>query len=155
MKSYVACLVALATLGWPLPVTFGSSPGVDDPSPAIRTDSSRYRPLIVFHDFGTVTSRRRIKISGVVFSRSSVDRVTLANRSARLRPAEPNDMVRFTRVPPAAREAPYRVYFEFPDIELQHAGANDLDIRALATDGRQSDLHRITVICVAAPPEHP
>ncbi|HHN75467.1 MAG TPA: hypothetical protein ENK10_09590 [Acidobacteria bacterium] len=155
MRRYLTCLVVLAAVGWPLSAASGDGVERGASRPAIVIDASRYHPLIVFHDFGTVTTQSRIMISGVVFSRSSVDRVTLAKRSARLRPAEPADLVRLERVPQAAREAPYRVYFEFPDVELLHPGANDLDVRAMATDGRMSDLHRITVIRLMPPARQP
>ena len=117
-----------------------------DPNLKSPFDTSAYRPLVVFHDFDIVTTADRITLTGVVFSRAPVDRVTLGKRAARLRPAEPAELIRFQSIPPGARDAPYRVFFEIPDVMLEHVGANDLDVRALSSDGRLSDLHRVTVI---------
>lgn len=121
-----------------------------DPNLKSPFDTSAYRPLVVFHDFDIVTTADRITLTGVVFSLAPVDRVTLGKRVARLRPAEPADLIRFETIPPGARDAPHRVFFEIPDVMLAHVGANDLDVRALSSDGRLSDLHRVTVIRTAS-----
>lgn len=141
--------------GWKPEQTAPPTGHLVDPNLKSPFDTSAYRPLVVFHTFDIVTHSDRITLTGVVFSRAPVDRVTLGKRVARLRPAEPADLIRFQTIPHGARDAPYRVYFEIPDVMLEHVGANDLDVRALSSDGRLSDLHRVTVIRTAALEESP
>ncbi len=119
-------------------------------------DTRGFKPLIVFHEFQLVTDNEYVTISGVVFSRAPLDRLTIGERSARIRPAEPKDLVRIKRAPAGAKDAPYRTYFEVPDAKLPRLGVNDLAVRAISADERRSDLHRVTVVRVqpaAAAPE--
>ena len=104
------------------------------------------KPQIAIHEFPLSTANEYMTVTGVVFSRSPIDRVLVAGRDAMIRPAEPEDLIRFERVPKGASEAPFRTYFELPDALLEAHGANSLNVRALTTDGRQSDIHRLTVI---------
>jgi len=115
-------------------------------------DTSMFRPQIVFHEFQSVVASEYVTITGVVFSRSPVDRVTVGDRNAMIRPAEPKDLIRLERVPAGASDAPFRTYFEVPDAGLQRMGANDLDVSAISSDGRVSDMHRVTVIKTATKP---
>jgi hypothetical protein len=109
-------------------------------------DTSMFRPQIVFHDLEIVTDDDFVTISGVVFSRQPIDEVEVDDRVAMVRPAEPKDLVKLERVPQGASEAPFRTYFEVPDTGLPSLGANDVEVRARTTDGRESDVHRVTLI---------
>ncbi len=116
-------------------------------------DTSMYRPQIVFHEFQSVVSGEYVTITGIVFSRSPVDRVTVGDRNAMIRPAEPKDLIQLEQVPAGASDAPFRTYFEVPDAGLARMGANDLDVKSISSDGRVSDLHRITVIKTSVQPQ--
>lgn len=109
-------------------------------------NTEAFRPQIVLHEMPRTTSAAFVTLSGVIFSRSPIDRVEVGSRTAVLRQAEPKDLVKIDRAPEGASDAPYRTYFEVPDAGLPRLGANDLTVRAMATDGRHSDLHRITVV---------
>lgn len=109
-------------------------------------DTSIFRPQIAFHELEIVTDAEFTTISGVVFSRQPIDEVSVGDRVAMIRPAEPKDLVRLKRVPKGATEAPFRTYFEVPDTGLPQLGANDIDVRARTADGRESDMHRLTLI---------
>lgn len=117
-------------------------------APAARPlfDTSAFRPQVVLYPVPMVTQNQFVTVSGVIFSRSQVEKVTVGERTATLRPAEPKDLVRFERVPEGASDAPFRTYFEVPDAALARAGANELEIRAFGVDQRVSDAHRITVV---------
>ncbi|MFN7966672.1 MAG: hypothetical protein U0V87_13395 [Acidobacteriota bacterium] len=112
-------------------------------------NTEAFRPRIVLHEMPRTTSAAFVTLSGVIFSRSAIDRVEVGNRTAVLRQAEPKDLVKIDRAPEGASDAPYRTYFEVPDAGLPRLGANDLTVRAFATDSRHSDLHRITVVRTA------
>lgn len=112
-------------------------------------NTEAFRPQIVLHEMPRTTGAAFVTLSGVIFSRSAIDRVEVGNRTAVLRQAEPKDLVKIDRAPEGASDAPYRTYFEVPDAGLPRLGANDLTVRAFATDGRHSDLHRITVVRTA------
>ena len=45
----------------------------------------------------------------------------------------------------------YRTYFEVPDAPLPELGVAELEIRAATTDGRYSDVHRLTVVRIPRP----
>lgn len=109
-------------------------------------DTSIFRPQVVFHPLELVTDGEFTTISGVVFSRQPVDEVRVGERVAMVRPAEPKDLVQLKRIPDGASEAPFRTYFEVPDAGLPNLGANDMDVRARTVDGRESDVHRVTLI---------
>ena len=109
-----------------------------------------YRPLVALHPIPATSSAAFVTVSGVVFSRVAIDRVTVGQRQALLRPAEPDDLVKLEKAPEGASDAPLRTYFEVPDAGLPRVGANELEMRAHGTDGRSSDLHQVTVIRVAA-----
>jgi hypothetical protein len=104
------------------------------------------KPLLALHELPQVTGAPYVTITGVVFSRVPIDRVTVEDRNALIRPAQPQDLVKLERVPDGASDAPFRTYFEVPDAGLARFGANDLDIRAVNTREQESDLHRITII---------
>ncbi len=129
-------------------VAFAAVPSAGGSTPF---DTSGYRPQVVFHEMETAVDGQYVTISGVVFSRSPIDRVTIGERMASIRPAEPKDLVKLKRVPDGATDAPFRTFFEVPDAGLQKLGANDLEVRAMSADGRVSDLHRVTVIKVSQP----
>lgn len=109
-------------------------------------NTDAYRPQVVMHDVPRTTSAAFVTISGVIFSRTPIDRVSIGSRTATLRQAEPKDLVKIEKAPEGATDAPHRTYFEVPDAGLPRLGANDLEVRAYGTDGRNSDLHRITVV---------
>lgn len=109
-------------------------------------DTSMFRPQVVFHDVELITEAEFVTISGVVFSRQPIDEVKVGERVAMVRPAEPKDLVKLDRVPDGASEAPFRTYFEVPDTGLPKLGANDIDVRAETADGRESNVHRLTLI---------
>ena len=113
-----------------------------------------FRPQVVLHELPLVTDAAFVTVTGVVFSHAPIDRVTVGERTALLRPAEPKDLVKLAKVPPGATDAPFRTYFEVPDAGLPRIGANDLVIRAVGTDGRVSDLHRVTVVRTTTKPEN-
>ena len=113
-----------------------------------------FRPQVVLHELPLVTDAAFVTVTGVVFSHAPIDRVTVGERTALLRPAEPKDLVKLTRVPAGATDAPFRTYFEVPDAGLPRVGVNDLAIRAVGTDGRVSDLHRVTVVRTTTKPEN-
>ena len=109
-------------------------------------NTEMFRPQVVLHEVPLVTDAAFVTVTGVVFSHAPIDRVTVGERTALLRPAEPKDLVKLAKVPPSATDAPFRTYFEVPDAGLPRIGVNDLEIRAWGTDGRKSDLHRVTVV---------
>lgn len=122
----------------------------EQPKPLFRTDE--FRPIIVFQDLPTATSHSFVSIAGVVFSRAPVDSVTVSERSAQLRQAEPKDLVKLQRVPPGAVEMPFRTVFEVVDAALAKPGPNTLVIVASSSDGRVSETHRLTIVRVQSPP---
>lgn len=109
-------------------------------------DLSAFRPQIVLHEVSLVTDAAFVTVTGVVFSRTPIEKVTVGERSASVRMAEPKDLVRLTKVPAGASDAPYRTYFEVPDAGLPKLGANDLEVVAYGVDGRISDSHRATIV---------
>lgn len=109
-------------------------------------DSAQFRPAIALHDVRPATSSGFVTITGVVFSRSPIDRVTVGDRSAVIRPAEAADLVSLARTPDGATELPFRTFFEVPDAALTRVGANDLEIVAATAEGRRSDVHRLTLV---------
>ncbi len=109
-------------------------------------DLSAFRPQIVLHEMSLVTDTAFVTVTGVVFSRTPIEKVTVGERSASTRMAEPKDLVRLTKVPAGASDAPYRTYFEVPDAGLPKLGANDLEVVAYGVDGRVSDAHRATIV---------
>ena len=129
------CLVSLAAAG-----------GEEGEEKRPLFDTSMFRPQIVFHELEVVTDADFVTISGIVFSRQPIDEVEVDDRVAMVRPAEPKDLVKLERVPQGASEAPFRTYFEVPDTGLPSLGANDVEVRARTTDGRESDVHRVTLI---------
>lgn len=143
--STLVITVCIAAAG--LTLVAGQQP-VEEKKPLF--DTSMFRPVIAFHEISPVVDDEFVTLTGVVFSRSPVDRVTVGERVAMIRPAEPKDLVKLQKVPPGASDAPFRTYFEVPDAGLPRLGANDLDVRALSADGRLSDLHRITIIKTAS-----
>ncbi len=140
--STLLAIVAVAIV--PLTALGGQSPAEENKKPLF--DTSMFRPIVAFHEISPVVDAEFVTLTGVVFSRSPIDRVTVGERVAMIRPAEPKDLVKLQKVPPGASDAPFRTYFEVPDAGLPRLGANDLDVRALSADGRMSDLHRITII---------
>lgn len=118
-------------------------------------DTSAFRPQVVLYPVPMVTQNQFVTVSGVVFSRSQVEKVTVGERTATLRPAEPKDLVKLDRVPDGASDAPFRTYFEVPDAGLSRTGANDLEVRAYGADQRVSDAHRLTVVRSATPATTP
>ncbi len=146
MRFCLPCLLlSLVAVGLP---AFAENPGEKERPPLF--DTSLFRPTIVFHPLEMTSTKEFVTISGVIFSRSSIDRVRLGDRVARLRPAEPQDLLRLDRVPSGSRDAPYRVFFELPDAKLPLIGANDLDVLAMSTNERWSDVHRLTFIRLPA-----
>jgi hypothetical protein len=129
------CLVSLAVAG-----------GEAEEEKRPLFDTSMFRPQIVFHELEVVTDAEFVTISGIVFSRQPIDEVSVGDRVAMVRPAEPKDLVQLERIPQGASEAPFRTYFEVPDAGLPLLGANDIDVRARTADGRESDKHRVTLI---------
>ncbi len=115
-------------------------------------DLSAFRPVIVLHEVPQVTEKGFITVTGVVFSRAPIEKVSVGDRTASTRPAEPKDLVKLKQVPAGVADAPNRTYFEVPDAALALFGANDLDVVASGGDGRVSDTHRVTVLRSIAPP---
>lgn len=104
------------------------------------------RPLVAVYQLPLAVDGAFVTVSGVVFSRAPVDSVRVGERTATLRPAAPEDLVRFRRVPDGAADMTYRTYFEVPDAPLPELGAAELEVRAATTDGRYSDVHRLTIV---------
>ncbi len=104
------------------------------------------KPQIAIYEMPLAVTGEFVTVSGVVFSRAPVDSVRVGERTATLRPAAPEDLVRFRRVPDGASDMPYRTIFEVPDTPLRAEGASVLEVRAATTDGRFSDVHRVTVV---------
>lgn len=128
-----------------------------EPQPAPQTkrpifDLSAFRPVVVLHDVQPVTEKGFLTVTGVVFSRAPIEKVSVGDRTASTRPAEPKDLIKLKQVPQGVADAPNRTYFEVPDAVLAQFGANDLDIVAFGNDGRVSDTHRVTVLRTLAPP---
>ena len=111
-------------------------------------DTSGFRPVIALNETPVTTPKAVVTISGVVFSRATIDKVTIGDRTASTRPAEPKDLMKLQAIPDGAPDAPSRTYFEIRDVSLSRFGANDLELRAVDNDGRISDLHRITIVRV-------
>jgi hypothetical protein len=105
-----------------------------------------FRPIVVLHTPPLATDRPSVTIRGVVFSRAPLEQVTVGDRTATLREAAPADLTGLRRLPDGATDAPHRTYFEAIDIGLARFGVNDIEVRALASDGRVSDLHRVAVV---------
>lgn len=115
-------------------------------------NSTGFRPQVTLHDVAVTTDKPFVSITGVVFSRSAIDRVTIGDRTAATRQAEPKDLMNLQRVPDGATEAPYRTYFEVRDYNLPKFGANDIEIRGMDGEGRGSDVHRLTVVRLTSAP---
>lgn len=115
-------------------------------------DLSAFRPVVVLNEIPQVTDKAFVTVTGVVFSRAPIERVSVGDRTASTRPAEPKDLLKLTKVPTSVGEAPHRTYFEVPDAALANFGANDLEIVATGGDGRVSDTHRVTLIRTLAAP---
>lgn len=143
MRARTAVLLTLTALTASLALADGPNTG-QRKKPLF--DTSMFRPVVVLHELPLVTDRAYVTVTGVVFSRTPVDRVSVGERLAMIRPAEPKDLVKIRKLPEGASDAPFRTYFEVPDAGLARLGANDLDIMAVTNDGRESSLHRITVI---------
>ncbi|RMG45287.1 MAG: hypothetical protein D6718_07755 [Acidobacteria bacterium] len=109
-------------------------------------DTSMYRPTIVFLDAAESTDAAFVTVTGIVFSHAPIERVTVGERVAATRPAQPKDLMKLERVPEGATEAPFRTFFELQDAGLPRQGANDIEVRAHASDGRVSPLYRITIV---------
>lgn len=144
-------------LSWLLLLSlFGLSPVGAEQPPATGGravfDLSAFRPLVVLHDMPQVTDKGFIAVTGVVFSRAPVEKVTVGERTASTRPAEPKDLLTLQRAPQGVADAPVRTFFEVPDALLARYGANDVEIVALSGDGRTSDRHRVTILRTLAPP---
>ncbi|UCF66990.1 MAG: hypothetical protein JSV80_14570 [Acidobacteriota bacterium] len=113
-------------------------------------DTSKFRPSIAFLEAAPSTDAAFVTLTGVVFSRAPIDRVVVDERVALTRPAEPKDLLALDRAPEGATDAPFRTFFELPDVGLTRQGANDVEVRAVAADGRESHIHRVTVIRTAS-----
>ncbi|GAB4369305.1 MAG: hypothetical protein Kow0062_03110 [Acidobacteriota bacterium] len=107
------------------------------------------KPLIALYELPLSVTGEFVTVTGVVFSSAPVDSVRVGERTATLRPAAPEDLVRFRRVPDGAADMPYRTWFEVPDAPLRAEGPSVLEVRAATTDGRFSDVHRVTVVRLA------
>ncbi len=147
----VSLLVLLVTV---IPLALAADPPRDAKQHRSPFNTEIFRPRVVLHELPLVTDAAFVTVTGVVFSHAPIDRVTVGERTALLRPAEPKDLVKLAKVPPGATDAPFRTYFEVPDAGLPDIGANDLLIRAVGTDGRVSDLHRVTVVRTTTKPEN-
>ena len=129
-----------------LPVTAVTAGGPDTPFRDVGV-----RPLVAVYPVPLGVDGAFVTVSGVVFSHAPVDSVRVGDRTATLRPAAPEDLVRFHRVPDGAPDMTYRTYFEVPDAPLPKAGVTELEVRAATTDGRFSDVHRLTVVRMPRP----
>jgi hypothetical protein len=137
--------VAILFAGFASAALFAATPGRGGDERAL-IDASRFRPMVAFHELETVVDSEFVTISGVIFSRSPIETVTVGERAATLSPAESKDLVALPLAPKGASELPFRTAFEVPDAVLSRLGANDLDVRAMTTDGKSSDVHRVTVL---------
>ncbi len=118
-------------------------------------DLSSYRPIVVLNEMKAQQAGATATVSGVVFSRAPLERVSAADRQAALRPAELRELERLLRVPEDAIDAPIRTYFEIREVVLPRPGAHDVEITAIDQAGRVSDAHRITLVRAAAPAPAP
>ena len=148
MRARIATVLVVGILFCSIGAAFAGSPDSSNTKKPLF-DTSMFRPRIVLHDVPVVTDESYTTISGIVFSRSPLDRVVVGERVALIRPAEPADLVKLRKLPEGASDAPFRVFFEVPDAGLAKLGANDLSIMAVTNDGRKSDQHRVTVIRTA------
>lgn len=148
-------LAALVVVGG---LVFGAFSHADDNNPdeaGLPFELVAHRPDVVLHQMPLITDAEYLTVTGVVFSRTPIDRVELRERKATLRPAESDDLVRIERVPTGVSDAAYRTYFEVTDAALTEPGANIVGLRACTIDGRCSDVHRITIIRTTEPPAAP
>jgi hypothetical protein len=136
-------LAALVIVGALSTLVLAQAPA---PAPKPLFDTSAFRPQVALYPLPMVTPNAFVTVSGVIFSRAPIDRVTVGDRTAALRQAEPKDLVRLERAPQGASDAPFRTYFEVPDAGLARSGANEVEVRAHGSDGRVSDVHRLTIV---------
>lgn len=146
MRISIGLVIAVVACGCAAPTVAGESPTADPAKKGLVFNTDAFRPQFVLHELPRTTSAAFVTVTGVIFSRSPIDRVEVGTRAAFLRQAEPKDLVKLARVPEGASDAPHRTFFEVPDAGLTKIGANDLTIRAIGTDGRASDVHRVMVI---------
>ena len=144
MRALSAVLVATLLSTGAISIPLAANP--DNAAKKPPFDTTAYRPIVVLQAPPLATDRPSVTIRGVVFSRAPLEQVTVGERTATLREAAPADLSNLRRLPDGATDAPHRTYFEAVDIGLGHFGVNDIDVRALASDGRASDLHRVAVV---------
>lgn len=145
MRHVTALIAVLLALGAGTPSIIPNDDGTGGAQgvPFRETDA---RPVVALHEIPRATDAPFLTVSGIVFSRSPVEGVSIGDRAAMIRPAEPEDLVRLERAPRGAAEFPFRTYFEVPDASLSESGENGLVVRARTVDGRESNLHRVSVI---------
>jgi len=144
--SGVLCTLLLAATAT---AAMAESSGVTAVASRRLIDAPQFRPGIALHAIAPRGDAGFVTITGVVFSRSPIDRVTVGERAAVIRPAEAEDLNSLDRVPEGAAELPFRTFFEVPDAALGRVGANDLEIVAVTAEGRTSDIHRLTIVRAA------
>lgn len=144
MRYATSLLAILLALGAGTPSPNPNDPEANKPQTPFRLVDAR--PIVVLHEIPRSIDASFLTVTGVVFSRSPIEGVSVLDRAAMIRPAEPEDLVRIDRVPQGVADAPFRTYFEVPDAALDQPGVNGLEIRARTVDGRESNIHRVSVI---------